>query len=358
MPKMTAPANTSRVVSEVFGGVDTHADTHTVAALDQVGGLLGHAVFPASRHGYQQLLDWLGSHGPLVRVGVEGTGSYGAGLAGHLMEAGIVVVEVNRANRADRRHRGKSDPVDAENAARAVLAGTASAQPKTHTGVVEAIRAVHIARKGAVKARTSAINQFRAVLITAPTQLREHLTSLTLTQQVLLASHYRPGPVTDPTSGVKISLRRLARRISYLTDEIKTADTDLKHLTHTAASHLLAEPGVGPDTAAQLLITTGDNPERLTSEASFAALCGVSPIPASSGKTTRHRLNRGGDRQANRALHTIALSRMRYDQRTKTYVAKARTEGKTTKEILRQLKRYLARHLYKIITQPDPRLTP
>ena len=358
MPNNTSKANTTQrphvEVVEVIGGVDTHADTHTVAALDQVGRLLGHTTFPATEHGYQDLLDWLHQHGPLIQVGVEGPGSYGAGLSTHLRAAGIVVTEVNRPNRADRRHRGKSDPVDAENAARAVLAGTATATPKSHTGIVEAIRSLHAARRGAVKARTAAINQFKAAIINAPTQLREQLSALTHRRQLDTATHFRPGDLTEPTHATKQALRALARRISFLDTEITTANTDLKTLTDTAAPHLVAEPGIGPDTAAQLMITIGDNPSRLTSEASFAALCGVSPVSASSGKTNRHRLNRGGDRQANRALHIITLSRMRYDERTRNYVTHAKTRGKNTKEIMRQLKRYLARSIYKLVIENTP----
>ncbi len=337
MPNNTSKANTTQrphvEVVEVIGGVDTHADTHTVAALDQVGRLLGHTTFPATKHGYHDLLDWLHQHGPLTQVGVEGTGSYGAGLSTHLSAAGIV---------------------DAENAARAVLAGTATATPKSHTGIVEAIRSLHAARRGAVKARTAAINQFKAAIINAPTQLREQLSALTHRRQLDTATHFRPGDLTEPTHATKQALRALARRISFLDTEITTANTDLKTLTDTAAPHLVAEPGIGPDTAAQLMITIGDNPSRLTSEASFAALCRVSPVSGSSGKTNRHRLNRGGDRQANRALHIITLSRMRYDERTRNYVTHAKTRGKNTKEIMRQLKRYLARSIYKLVIENTP----
>jgi transposase len=351
MAKKTSKSNT-REVSEVIGGVDTHADTHTVAALDQVGGLLGVATFPATAAGYRELADWLAGHGPLSRVGVEGTGSYGAGLTRHLLAAGLQVLEVNRPNRADRRGRGKSDPIDAENAARAVLAGTATGTPKSRDGIVEAIRVLHLTRRGAVKARTAALNEMNGLLVTAPNALRAALTRLNSKQRVRTAASYRPGPVADPSTAVKTALRVLARRIQSLDEEIAAFDADLQILTRQAAPQLVAEFGVGSDTAAQLLITAGDNPDRLHSEASFAAVCGTQPIPASSGKTTRHRLNRGGDRQANRALHTILLCRMRYHEPTRSYIATAKAHGKTTKEIMRKLKRYLARRIYHLLLTP------
>ena len=364
MPKNTADANTSRLLDhlppalEVIGGVDTHADSHTAAAVDQLGRPLGHATFPATPTGYQQLLDWLHGHGPLERVGVEGTGSYGAGIARHLRRHGLTVVEVNRPDRTDRRRHGKSDPLDAHNAALAVLSGHATSTPKTGDGAVEALRLVHASRRSAVKARTAARNAFTGLLRTCPDELRGSLTSQTRTQQLRTAAHYRPDGVTTPTQAAKTALRALARRIHALDAEIANADQDLKTLTEQAAHHMLTQPGYGPETTAQLLIAAGDNPERLTSEASFAALCGTSPIPASSGRTQRHRLNRGGHRQANRALHTIAVTRLRYDDRTQKYAAQARTQGKTTPEILRQLKRYLAREAFHLLTQTQPGLTP
>jgi transposase len=343
-----------RVVTEVVGGVDTHADTHTVAALDQVGGLLGVAMFPATAAGYRDLYDWLAGHGPVGRVGVEGTGSYGAGLTRQLWAAGIEVVEVNRPDRAARRAKGKSDPVDAENAARAVLAGTATGTPKARDGLVEAIRALHVARRGAIKARTAAHNEMTGLLVTAPEPIRAAVKPLKKAKRIRAAAGYRPGPVTDPTYAVKTALRSLARRVQALDAEIAALDADLHALTALAAPQLVAEFGVATDTAAQLLITAGGNPDRLTSEASFAAVCGTQPIPASSGKTTRHRLNRGGDRQANRALHAVVLTRMRHHAPTRAYVARHKAEGKTTQEIMRKLKRYLARRIYHLLTSGQP----
>jgi transposase len=358
MPKNTAVANTSLPLAgpapEVVGGVDTHADTHTVAAVDQLGRPFGHATFPATPAGYQQLLDWLAGHGPLQRVGVEGTGSYGAGIARHLRAHGLTVVEVNRPDRAGRRRYGKSDPVDAHHAAVAVLSGDATNTPKTGDGAVEALRLIHATRRSAVKARTAARNAFTGLLRTCPDDLRVTLTAQTRSQQLRTAAHYRPDGVTTPTQAAKTALRALARRIHALNAEIADADQHLTTLTEHTAHHMLTQPGYGPETTAQLLIAAGDNPERLTTEAAFAALCGTSPIPASSGRTQRHRLNRGGHRQANRALHTIAVTRLRYDDRTRNYATRARTHGKTTPEILRQLKRYIAREAFHLLTQPQP----
>jgi transposase len=351
------PARAVEVV-EVTGGVDTHADAHTAAAVDQIGGLLGTATFPATAAGYRDLASWLAGFGPLARVGVEGTGSYGAGLTRHLTAAAVEVVEVTRPNRADRRNRGKTDTLDAVHAARAALAGTATGTPKTRDGIVESIRVLHVTRRGAVKARTATRNEFAGLLVTAPEPIRAALAPLTATQRVRTAAGYRPGPVADPTHATKTALRALAHRIQHLTTEITNLDNDLAALTRQAAPQLLHEVGIGADTAAQLLITAGDNPDRLRSEASFAAVCGVSPVPASSGRTDRHRLNRGGDRQANRALYTIALTRMRYHDDTKAYIARTTATGKTPKEAIRLLKRYLARRIYRLLTTPAPEPRP
>ena len=351
MPKRIALSNPDRAGEPllVFGGVDTHADTHTVAAISHLGAMLGHQSFPATAKGYRQLYGWLADHGTLMRVGMEGTSSYGAGLAAALTGHGVELVEVNRPARTTRRARGKSDPIDAEAAARAGLAGVATAVPKTHTGVVEEIRVIFVARRGAVQARTAAINTLHQMIITAPLQLRAQLQPLTRTQQITGCAALHTGDITSPTRATKLALRRLARRIGHLTAEITDATNDLTTLVQAHAPQLLTQVGVGSLSAAQLLITAGDNPDQMTSPASFAALCGTSPIPVSSGKTNRHRLNRGGDRQANCALHTIVLSRLRYHPETQAYAAKRQTEGKTERDIRRSLKRYLARRLFTLI---------
>jgi transposase len=331
---------------EVVGGVDTHKDVHVAAVIDTTGRIVGTESFPTTAAGHRGLLRWMRRHGDVTRVGVEGTGSWGASLTRALTAAGVTVVEVDRPNRQLRRRRGKSDPVDAEAAARAALAGDATTTPKTHDGYVEMIRVLRVARRSAMKARTQAANQLHALVVNAPDDLRTELRALTLTALVTRAARLRIGPITTPTAATKLALRELARRHRQLTVEINELDEHLDELVAEAAPDLIAKHGVGTDTAGALLVAAGDNPHRLANERSFAALCGASPIDASSGKQQRHRLNRGGDRHANQALWRIALVRMRNDPATKTYVARRRAEGKTSRETIRCLKRYIAREVY------------
>ena len=237
--------------------------------------------------------------------GIEGTGSYGAGVARFLTSRGHTVVEVNRPDRSTRYRKGKSDPTDAEMAARAVLAGVADATPESGEGEVEMIRMFKSTKDSAVKARTQAINQMKALVVTAPARLREHLTGLTAAALVTRSKSFRPGRMEGPTAAAKYALRSLARRYRQLGNEIKDLEAEIQRLTRTAAPALVDGFGIGPDTAATLLIAAGSNPDRLHSEAAFASLCGVNPIPASSGKTNRHRLNRGGPARPTR--HSIAL---------------------------------------------------
>jgi transposase len=339
----------------VVGGVDTHLDTHTVVAVD--GGLgirLGTAVFPADHRGYQGLWDWLSRFGLLGRVGIEGTSSYGAGLARFLHDRQVEVIEVNRPNRQHRRLKGKSDPIDAEQAARAVLAGTATAVPKSHHASVEAIRVLFNTRTSAVAGRTAAINQLHSVVVTAPEPLRAQLRELSTAKLVAAVARLRPGPnFADPTQATKKALRTLADRIRYFDTEITQTTNLLDPLVADRAPRLIAEFGVGTLTAAQLLITAGDNPDRLHTAEAFVALCGANPIPVASGRTHRHRLNRGGDRQANRALYTIAITRIRSHPETQAFIARI-TTTKTRKDILRILKRYIARRLYTLLIEPAP----
>ena len=338
-------------MAEVFGGIDTHKDTVHVAAVDPLGRHLTDAEFSTDRAGYAAALAWLSRHGVLGRVGIEGTGSYGAGIAAAFTAAGVDVVEVNRPDRATRRRLGKSDPIDAYAAAQAVVSGRATAVPKDHTTVVEAIRVIHGVRATAVKARTAALLELDAFVVTAPAPLREALTGLAGARRVTICASWRPGTDrADPTTATKTALRRLARRIQALTVEITDADHDLDSLTRAAAPQLRAILGVGPETAATVLIAAGANTDRISSEAALAMLFGVAPIPASSGRTHRHRLNRGGHRQANRALHMIALTRLRRDPRTRAYRDRRTAEGHTKKEIIRCLKRYIARELYPVLT--------
>lgn len=343
----------------VTGGVDTHKDTHMAVVIDEVGRVLGTKEFPVNAKGYAGLLAWMASHGALVKVGVEGTGSYGAGLARHLAASGVTVVEVNRPNRQTRRRRGKSDPTDAEAAARAALNGEAAAAPKSKDGAVEALRALRVARRGAVKARTQAANALRDLVVSAPEALRGRLVGLSTEKRVDLAARFRPGKLTDPTEATKEAMRSLAQRHQDLSAEIARLDAGLEQLLPEAApQEFLDKTGVGTQVAATLLATVGDNPDRLRSESAFAALCGASPVDASSGKQVRHRLNQGGDRQANSALWRIVFTRMSCDPRTKAYVARRTTEGKTTKEIIRCLMRYVAREVYRsLVTGADGAVT-
>jgi transposase len=344
---MARIADAARSVS---GGVDTHALAHVAAVVDEVGRVLGSEEFPASAQGERAALAWMRSFGELVRVGVEGTGSYGAGLARYLTVQGVEVVEVIRPNRQARRRRGKSDPADAVAAALAALNGEASGTPKARDGAVESLRALQVARRGAVKASGQAANQLRDLIVTAPEPLRAKLGPLPTGERVALAARFRPGELSDPGEATRAAMAAIARRHRKLQAEIAQLDAALESLVPRAAPpQFLAKHGVGVQVATTLLTTVGDNPERLASEASLAALCGASPVDASSGKQRRHRLNRGGDRQANSALWRIAFVRMAHDPRTKAYVARRTAEGKTTKEIMRCLKRYIAREVYKTL---------
>jgi transposase len=337
---------------DIVGGVDTHKDSHTVAALSGTGRLLGTAQFPATPDGYQELLAWLRGFGRLVRMGIEGTGSYGSGLHAYLRRAGVEMREVIRPKRQVRRRRGKSDPVDAEAAARAVIAGDDLGTPKRQDGSVEALRVLRLTRRSALKARTQTANQLHAIIQTAPSPLREQLRSLRLSQVVKRVRRFRCAAPTTPIAAARFALRSLAERWSALDLELHRLDEQLAQLMQAVAAPLLAVRGVGVDTAGALLVAAGDNPDRLSSEASFAALCGVSPVDASSGRQHRHRLNRGGNREANRALWVIAIVRMASDPATRTYVQRRTREGLTKKEILRCLKRYIARQLYRLLLGP------
>jgi transposase len=287
--------------------------------LDEQGRLLGDREFPADRDGYRQLLSWLGRHGQVGVVGVEGTGSYGAGLARYLGDQQVRVVEVDRPDRRIRRQHGRSDPIDAEAAARAVLAGTATAAPKRRDGIVEAIRVLRTARRGASKARTAAINQLKALLVTAPAPVREALDDRSVSVWIATCARFRPEEtgLADPLYASKAALQAVARRIQLLQAELELADQRLATLVGRAAPRLLVLLAIGNDHAGQLLVTAGQHPERLRGEAAFAHLCGVAPIPASSGKIHRHRRHRGGDRDANRALPLAVVVRMRFCPRTR-----------------------------------------
>ena len=334
--------------SHVTGGVDTHRDVHVAAALDQRGALLGTATFATTPAGYRALLEWLSGFGPVAAVGVEGTGSYGAALARHLTGRRVTVIEVGRPNRQVRRRHGKTDVVDAIAAARAVQSGEATATPKAHDGPVEALRALKVVQRSASKARTQALNQLHALVLTAPEDLRDRLRDLNRRERLATCAGFRVRADDDSLAAItQLAMRELAKRVLLLDAQAKTVNERMRRITTAAAPELVAKNGVGPDTAATLLITAGDNPDRLGHERSFAALAGSSPIPVNSGQVQdRFRLNRGGDRQANSALWRIAIVRLATDPDTRDYVARRQTEGKTKSEAIRCLKRYIAREVF------------
>jgi transposase len=334
------------IARRITGGVDTHLDVHVAAALDERGALLGVESFATTAAGYRKLLAWLEGFGTLELVGVEGTGSYGAGLTRQLLDHQIAVVEVDRPNRQRRRRKGKSDPQDAVAAARAAQGGDATGSAKTRDGNVEAMRVLRVARSSARSSRTQAINQIRSLISTAPDELRAELRDLSIYKVLTVASAYRHTRRKDVTTLTKLTLRTLARRALCLEEEVKEIDRLLKSLVAETAPELNAIDGVGTDVASALLVAAGDNPERLKNESTFAKLCGVSPLDASSGKQERHRLNRGGDRQANSALWHIVFTRMVNDPRTRNYIERRMKDGRTKKEAIRCLKRYVVREVF------------
>ena len=332
----------------VTGGVDTHLEVNVAAALDRIGGLLGVEQFTTTPAGNRQLLGWLAGFGPVVRVGVEGTGSYGASLARYLRRAGVEVVEVDRPNRQERRRKGKTDTVDAIQAAHAAQGDRQLGQAKHRDGNVEAIRALMVAKRSARSTKVKALNQIRHLGFTAPEEIRRSLQGAAREHIAKQAAAMRPSAHGDPVVfATKTALRTLGRRVLALDQEKNALDGLLGDLVQEVAPGLLELHGVGVDTAAALLVTAGDNPDRLRCEAAWAHLCGVSPIEASSGKVTRLRLNRGGDRQANSALWGVVITRLRSDPRTQAYMARRLQEGRSKPEIIRVLKRYVAREVYK-----------
>ena len=333
-------------IRAITGGVDTHADVHVAAALDPIGGLLGVREFPATAAGYGRLMSWLGGFGTVALVGIEGTGSYGAGLARHITTAGVRVVEVDRSDRQDRRRQGKSDPLDAVSATRAAQSGRARGASKGRDGAVEAIRALMVAKRSAAGERTQTINQARALILTGPDDLRARFTGQTAAALVAGLASLRPRPGSTVGYATRIALRELGRRAEFLDGQLERLDEFIGPLVAVRAPGLLSLYGIGSHTAALLLVAAGDHPERLRSEAAWAHLCGAAPIPASSGKTVRRRLNPGGDRQANHALWRIVFTRLGSDPATRAYAERRTAEGKSKKEIIRCLKRYVAREVY------------
>lgn len=342
-------SSVAHLALSVTVGVDTHRDFHVAVALDQLGRRLGVLVIPADTAGYRSLCAWAGGFGTISTFGIEGTGCYGTGLMRFLTSAGHDVLEVDRPDRKTRRTKGKSDAVDAEAAARAVLSGNVRVLPKARSGAGEELRLLHKTKRGAIKARTQALNALRAMVVTAPESLRCELKGLRGDKLIAACARLRPGQGSGLVVTNKHAMRSLARRCKHLDAEVTELEAAIKPLADETCPQLLELRGVGYDVAAQLVATMGDNAERIRSGASFAALCGVSPVDASSGNQQRHRLNRGGDRQANRVIHVVAISRCRTDERTKAYMARKRAQGKSTKEALRCLKRMIVRELYGVL---------
>src|SRR6478735_741074 len=334
----------------IVAGADTHADTIHVAAISPTGAAIGDRECPTTRTGYAASIRFLHSLGQVARIGVEGTASYGAGFTRALSTAGIEVVEVTRAVKSTRRLKGKSDPLDAYSAARTALAGDGLATPKDDA--TSGLRALHIARRSAIKHRTAVINQIKARLISAPDMVREKYRASTTLKMIEALARCRPDAQAEPwAQSVLVAAKMLAQRVQFLETQVESLQAQIDAIVTEANPGLRAAYGVGSDTAAQLLITAGANPHRLHSEAAFAALCGAAPVPASSGKTNRHRLSRGGDRAANNALHRIALVRMSHHQPTKDYVQRQLALGHNRMEILRKLKRAIAREIFKLLTR-------
>jgi transposase len=357
--------NQERSAGRIVGGVDTHKDLHVAAVVDELDRVLASRCFATTRHGYKQMVAWMGAFGSLQRVGIEATGTYGAGLLRYMQKAGIEVLEVTTPDKHDRRKRGKNDDLDAQNAAHAAFAGKRTVTPKSRNGMIESLRVLKACRRTAVAARRVALQMIQNTIVCAPDELRELLRKMTRMQLIRTLAAWRPD-LTDyrnVTSAYRITLKSLGRRYLELHDEIADLDTMIVSIVDELAPNLVARNSIGHESAAQLLLTAGDNMQRLRSEASFAALCGVSPVPASSGKTTRHRLSRGGDRAANSALHIIAIGRLRTDPRTQAYVAKRITEGHSKLEAIRCVKRYIAREVFSLIDhrkviRPQPQLDP
>lgn len=353
---MTVTTIAQESVTLVTVGIDTHRDTHVAVALDHLGRRLDRLDFATTQAGYDELVAWASALGQVEAFGIEGTGSYGKGVMRALLAQGYLVLEVTRPNRQARRRRAKSDPADAEAAARAVLAGEAAGLPKGGDGEAEVIRMLRVERNGAVKARTQAINAMRALIVSAPDELRGALRHLDKDDLVSTCARLRPGSGHDVMATAKCTLRGLARRCQHLDAEIAGLDSVLEELVAAVVPELVALVGFGIETAGQLLVTAGDNPERLRSEAAFSNLCGASPREASSGHTVRHRLSRTGDRQANAALYVVAIVRMRWHGATRDYVERRTKEGKTKREIIRCLKRYIARDAYAALMARQQRL--
>lgn len=345
------PARSGHVVI----GVDTHKHIHVAAVMDSIGGILATLTIATDTAGFKQLLDWASSFGKIIAFGIEGTGSYGAGLTSFIRRHGHKVIEVSRPDRRLRRLNGKSDTLDAENAARAVLAGFATAVPKSADGSVEMIRQLKVAHDTAVKDRAGAMVPLKAMRVHATEDLRRETAKKTQKMVARYCAALRPRGLETPEDANRHALRSIAKRWIALNEEIKDLETQIEQLVLQRAPHLLDEFGIGVDTVAEILIVAGDNPERIQSEAAFAKLAGISPVPTGSGMTSgKHRINHGGHRQLNAAIYRTVIVRMRFHEPTIAYVARRTAEGKSKRDIIRRLKRYVIREVYHLI-KTDPR---
>jgi len=339
-------------------GVDTHRDQHVLAVVvARTGVVVARRSVRSSARGYAEALRFAQVDADGARVwAVEGAGHYGAGLARHLSGRGETVLEAGRGPRDRRRLQGKDDSLDAVSAARTALASETPALPRTGQQR-EALRLLLLARRSAVDVRRLALVQLRSVIVTCPDQLREELRGLPAGRLVERCSRLRRSPSRTPDElAATLVLRSLARRIQAATVEAAELEREILAHVRALAPQLLDEPGIGPIVAAQLIVSWSHQ-GRVRSEAAFARLAGVAPVPASSGQRTRHRLSRGGDRQLNRALHTVILHRRQHDPATKDYIARRVAEGKTRRDAVRLLKRYLARHLYRVLDNQGPPMT-
>jgi transposase len=330
-------------------GVDTHKRTHSIAVLDRSGGIQFRSTDTTDPAGLDRLIVAARQHAPGRRLwAIEQTGSYGSTLTVTLGEEGEEVVEIDRPARPARKNGAKDDDLDAVRAAREALGREHLAHPRAR-GSREALRVLVATRRAAVLARVAAVCQLKSLVVSAPVELRESLRGLSTTELIRSCARlHRMARHDDERRGTVLALRSTARRIEFLTEEVEEIASELERLVRATHPELLELPGVGVLVAAQLLVSWS-HPGRLRSEAAFAAMAGASPVPASSGEIIRHRLNRSGDRQLNRALHNIVLSRMRFDPSTRAYVVRRQGEGRSKREIQRCLKRSVARQLFRFL---------
>jgi hypothetical protein len=336
----------------VVGGIDTHRDVNVAAVVDMNGGVLGVESFSTTADGHRRLSSWMSGLGVFERVGIEGTGAYGAGIARHVASLGVVVIEVDRPNRQKRRQHGKSDQLDAVEAARGALSGRCEGRAKSGDGHAEALRVLLVAKRSARSMRIGTVVRLRHLMFTAPDELRARLGGLSATQLVNEAAKLRPRPGSDVAlHGTKTAAVILARRVQALDAELAAIDEQLGLLVKAAAPELLNVYGVGVDTAAVLLVTAGDNPQRIETEAKWAMLCGIAPIPATTGLIDkRFRLNNAGDRHANNAIWRIVITRLgQHEARSVAYMNRRLAEGKSKRDIIRCLKRYVAREVFRAL---------